>query len=96
MRERLTSAVLGNTVIRMTTISFKVDEHEARAIRLQAKREGVSVSEFLRRRARLALAPPEKPRTVRCHHTGARIFAATEPLPPLTTEMVRDLLSSFP
>ncbi len=80
----------------MTTISFKVDEHEARTIRLQAKREGVSVSEFLRRRARLALAPPQKPRTVRCRHTGARIFAATEPLAPLTTETVRGLLADFP
>ncbi len=80
----------------MSTISFKVDEHEARAIRLQAKREGVSVSEFLRRRARLALAPPQKPRTVRCRHTGARIFAATKPLAPLTTETVRGLLADFP
>ncbi len=80
----------------MSTISFKVDEHEARAIRLQAKREGVSVSEFLRRRARLALAPPEKPRTVRCRHTGAKIFNAPEHLPPLSTEIVRDLLSDFP
>ncbi len=46
--------------------------------------------------ARLALAPPEKPRTVRCRHTGAEIFAAPERLPPLSTEMVRDLLSDFP
>ena len=80
----------------MVTISFKVDEQEARTIRQQAKREGVSVSEFLRRTARLALAPPEKPRTVRCRHTGAKIFAASERLPPLSTEMVRDLLSDFP
>ncbi len=80
----------------MVAISFKVDEHEARTIRLQAKREGISVSEFLRRAARLALTPPGKPRTVRCRHTGARIFAAPERLPPLSTEMVRDLLSDFP
>lgn len=80
----------------MVTISFKVDEQEARAIRLQAKREGISVSEFLRRRARLAPAPPPKPGTVRCAHTGARIFAAPEALPPLTTEAVRSLLADFP
>ncbi len=80
----------------MVTISFKVDEQKARAIRLQAKREGVSVSEFLRRRARLAPSPPPKPRTVRCRHTGARIFAAPECLPPLSTETVRKLLADFP
>ena len=80
----------------MVTISFKVDEQEARAIRLQAKREGVSVSEFLRRRARVAPALPQKPRTVRCRHTGARIFVGGETLPPLTTETVRSLLRDFP
>ena len=80
----------------MVTISFKVDEQEARAIRLQAKKEGISVSEFLRRRARLAPAPPPKARTVRCPHTGARIFAAADTLPPLTTEAVRSLLGDFP
>ena len=80
----------------MVTISFKVDEQEARAIRLQAKQEGISVSEFLRRRARLAPTPPPKPRRVRCPHTGAMIFAATETLPPLTTEAVRRLLGDFP
>ena len=80
----------------MVTISFKVDEQEARAIRLQAKREGISGSEFLRRRARLAPTPRPKPRTVRCSYTGARIFAATETMPPLTTDAVRDLLGDFP
>ena len=80
----------------MVTISFKVDEQEARTIRLRAEREGVSVSEFLRRRARLALEPPQKPRTVRCRHTGAKIFAGAESLPPLTTEAVRGLLADFP
>ena len=80
----------------MPTISFKVDEREARTIRLQAQREGVSVSEFIRRTARLAVTPPQEPRTVRCRHTGAKIHAGGESLPPLTTEAVRGLLADFP
>ncbi len=80
----------------MATISFKVSDEEARLIRARARSEGVSVSEHLRRRARLALPPPSLPRLVRCPHTGAMIFAALEDLPPFTTEAVRDLLADFP
>ena len=80
----------------MITISFKVSEEEARVIRLQAKKDGVSVSEYLRRRASISMPRPQKPRQVRCAHTGAMIFAAPEHLPPLTTETVRELLSDFP
>ena len=39
---------------------------------------------------------PQKPRLVRCAHTGAMIFAASEDQPPLTTDTVRELLSAFP
>jgi len=54
------------------------------------------VSEYLRRRARLAMPAPSSPRLVRCPHTGAMIFAALDDLPPLTTEAVRELLADFP
>ena len=80
----------------MTTISFKVSDEEARLIRSRATREGVSVSEYLRRRARLSVPGPRKPRLVCCPHTGAMIFAASEDQPPLTTDTVRELLSDFP
>ena len=80
----------------MTTITFKVTEDEARQIRSRAKKEAVSVSEYLRRRASIVLAAPRKPRRVRCPHTGAMIFGALENQPPLTTESVRELLSDFP
>ena len=80
----------------MATISFKVSDEEARLIRARAHSEGVSVSEYLRCRARLALPPPSSPRLVRCPHTGALIFAALEDQPPLTTETVRELLADFP
>ena len=80
----------------MATISFKVSDEEARLIRARARSEGISVSEHLRRRARLAMPPPSSPQLVRCPHTGAMIFAALEDLPPLTTEAVRELLADFP
>lgn len=80
----------------MATISFKVSEDEARLIRARARNEGVSVSEYLRRRARLATPDTGPLRQVRCPHTGAMIFAAPDDLPPLTTEMVRTLLADFP
>ena len=80
----------------MATISFKVSDEEARLIRARARSDGVSVSEYLRRRARLAMPPPSSPRLVRCPHTGTMIFAALEDQPPLTTEAVRELLADFP
>jgi len=80
----------------MATITFKVTDDEARLIRSRAKKERVSISEYLRRRASISLPSSHKSRKVRCPHTGAMIFAAPEDQPPLTTESVRDLLSDFP
>ena len=80
----------------MPTLSFKVSDDEARTIRVQARKEGVSVSEYLRRRACLSMPPPQKPARIRCPHTGALVFAAPEHLPPLTTDAVRELLADFP
>jgi hypothetical protein len=80
----------------MTTISFKVTEEEARLIRIRAKKEGLSVSEYLRRRASTAAPSSSRTGRVRCRHTGAMIFAAPEHQPALTTESVRNLLADFP
>ena len=80
----------------MATITFKVSEDEAQRIRALARKEGITVSEFLRRRATFVIPEPRKPRRVRCKHTGAMIFSPTGNEPPLTTETVRELLSDFP
>ncbi len=80
----------------MATITFKVTDDEARLIRSRAKKERISVSEYLRRRASVSMPASRKPRKVRCRHTGAMIFAAPENQPPLSTESVRELLSDFP
>lgn len=83
----------GNTV---TTLTFKVTDEEARLIRSRARRERLTVSEYLRRRASISLAAASKPGRVRCSHTGALIFASPENQAPLTTDAVRELLSDFP
>jgi hypothetical protein len=80
----------------MATLTFKVTPQEARLIRSRARKERVTVSEYLRRRASLSLAPAPKPAKVRCPHTGAMIFAPPDNQPPLTTDAVRELLSDFP
>jgi len=93
----LTRSPAGNTVLpAVTTLTFKVSEEEARRIRSQARKEGVTVSEFLRRRATAVITKPRKPRRVRCKHTGAMIFSPPSNEMPLTTEIVREMLSDFP
>jgi hypothetical protein len=80
----------------MATLTFKVTDQEARLIRSRARKERVTVSEYLRRRARLSLAPGRRPAKVRCPHTGAMVFAPPHREPPLTTDAIRELLSDFP
>ena len=87
---------MGITVLLMATLTFKVTDREARLIRSRARRERVTVSEYLRRRASLSLVPATKATKVRCPHTGAMIFASPDNQPPLTTDAVRELLSDFP
>ncbi len=81
--------------IAMTTLTFKVTDREARLIRSRARKERVTVSEYLRR-ASLSLTPAREPAKVRCPHTGAMIFAVPDHQPPPTTAVVRELLSDFP
>jgi len=80
----------------MATLTFKVTDEEARLIRSRARKERVTVSEYLRRRASLSLAPPGKLEKVRCPHTGAMVFASPDNQSRLTTDAVRELLSDFP
>ena len=80
----------------MTTITFKVTEDEARRIRARARKDGLSLSAYLRRRASAVLPVSGAPRRARCPRTGATIVAAPGNQPPLTTERVRELLSDFP
>lgn len=80
----------------MPTLTFKVTVEEARRIRALARRQNLSVSEYLRRQAQPREEAPTRIGRTRCPHTGALIFAAAPDLPPLTTESVRSLLADFP
>lgn len=79
----------------MKTVSFKVSDDEALQIRNQAKRERLSLSEYLRRRA-LPESGAVVIGKVRCEYTGAEIFAPLAGAAPFTTAEVRDLLADFP
>jgi hypothetical protein len=78
------------------TITFKVTDDEAHLIRSLARREKLSVSEFLRRRASGAGGPARVPALVRCDFTGAMIFAPRPEQPLFDTESVREMLADFP
>lgn len=80
----------------MTTISFKVSPKEALDIRARAKRERITVSEFLRRQAAAPSPSPQKSRLSRCPYTGAMVFDPIESSRPLTVESTREYLSDYP
>lgn len=84
-----------NTVLLMRTITFKVQDHEATLIRRFAKKENLSVSEYLRRRAFIHVANEPKLNRKKCPLTGITVLSSTH-LPPLNTETVSELLSDFP
>jgi len=80
----------------MKTLTFKVSDDEARLIRSLARREKLSVSEYLRRRAGGGSGVARVPGRVRCEFTGAMIFAPAPGQPPFDTESVREMLADFP
>jgi hypothetical protein len=82
----------------MPTMTFKVTEREAARIRRLARREGCTVSEYLRRRA-MPRTPPAEPagayRIETSHTTGLPVMHAPG-TPPVSSEQVRELLADFP
>jgi hypothetical protein len=80
----------------MKTLTFKVTDDEARHIRSLCKRQNLSLSEYLRRRASGADFEAAAPALVRCEFTGAMIFAPPPGLTPLSTDSVREMLADFP
>jgi hypothetical protein len=65
-------------------------------IRRLARKEGLTVSEYLRLRAGGTAGAAPKPRRIRCRRTEAMIFSSVENRPPLTTQTVLQMLSEFP
>jgi hypothetical protein len=80
------------------TITFKVTPREAARIRQLAAREGLTVSEFLRRRA---VAPGVEGsageyRIVQDPVTGLAVMEAPAGMIPVSSEQVRALMGDFP
>ena len=80
----------------MTTLTFKVDEDDARKLRVAARRAKLTLSEYLRRQLRAHAEEVAPVVQIKCRHTGAMIFAPAPHHPPLTTETVREMLADFP
>lgn len=82
----------------MPTISFKVTARQAARIRELARREGVSLSEFLRRRATEPLPPvdPQGYRICTDPVTGLPVMQAPPGTPRVSSDQVRALLADFP
>ena len=72
---RLDRSSSGNTVLRMTTLTFKMADDEARNLRAAARRAKLTLSEFVRRRLRMSTVKMKPVGQIKCRHTGAMIFA---------------------
>jgi hypothetical protein len=81
----------------MPTITFKVTAREAARIRQLARREGVTVSEFLRRRATTSpQAPAGEYRIAVDPLTGLPVMEAPPDVPAVSSAQIRALLADFP
>jgi hypothetical protein len=83
-------------VMPMKTLSFRVSDEEAHLIRSRAKRENLTLSDYLRRQLGVRQPPSQLPTRMKCEFTGAMIFAPLTDQIPFDTESVRNTLSDFP
>jgi len=96
--ERLDRFALRYYRITKPTISFKVSVGAAARIRELARREGLSVSEFLRRRA-TAPVPSETAGAYQISEdplTGLPVMRGPGTAEPVSSEQVRALMADFP
>lgn len=83
----------------MSVLSFKVTPEEAARIRRLARRERLTVSEFLRRRATREAVPTGGAGGYRIETsrvTGLPVVRAPRGAPQVTSEQVKALLADFP
>lgn len=81
---------------RMAVISFKVSAEDARAIRAQARKQRLTVSEFLRRQALAPVRPEPEIKLRKCPLTGAMVFDRVDDVAALSVESTREILADFP
>lgn len=80
----------------MKTLTFKVSDDMAKQLKADARREKLSLSEFVRKR--LSAGSGDEPIVSRelCTESGVEVFTSKGKLRPLTTEMVKEYLADFP
>jgi hypothetical protein len=80
-----------------TTLSFKIFPEEASFLRSEARKQQLTLSEYLRRTLLVAKnTTTQKPRLEKSKLTGSLVLVSPEGTPPLTSERVRELLADFP
>jgi hypothetical protein len=82
----------------MPTLTFKVSARETARIRELARREGLTVSEFLRRRAVTAVSggASGEYRIVTDPLTGLPVMEAPPGTGPISSEQIRAHMADFP
>jgi hypothetical protein len=82
----------------MPTITLKVTLREAARIRELARREGLTVSEFLRRRAVATAAPVSEGdyRITKDPLTGLPVMEAPQDVGRVSSEQIRALMADVP
>ena len=81
----------------MPTITFKVTPREAARIQDLARREGITLSEYLRRRATAAAAPSAAGYRIGVDPvTGLPVMEAPSDVAPVSSAQIRALLADFP
>lgn len=92
---RLDGAFLGNTVLPMPTLTFKVSLTEAQAIRARARAEKASVSAFLRRRV-LDQKPARQRKLILRKHPVSGLSFKANPGRAVAQEEIDAALADFP
>jgi hypothetical protein len=80
----------------MTSLTFKIDDKEARNLRMEAKRAKLTLSELLRQKLRGPVPTPQRVAFMTCPLTGTTIFGSAPQFGPLSTTSVKELLGELP
>jgi len=80
----------------MPTLTFKVTDTEAAAIRQAAKEKRIGISEFLRESAKAQATPPPPQVIMKRHPLSGGWYNAAPGQPDYTLEELKSSLEDFP
>ena len=79
----------------MTTLAFRLDDEEARLLRLEAKRDQLTLSELLRQKLLATTRSSQPIGLATCPITGTTIFSSAPQFGTLSTASVNEILGDF-